>query len=101
MKHFKRTASELKVKRIQDNTTTAPTNPTNNDTVRYGIGIDMTSGNADEAADRALSSVARKLDKTLSVEYTVNQLIAEATDPLNLATIYHGTFFDSAHCRDL
>jgi ataxia telangiectasia mutated family protein len=89
MKHFKRTASELKVKRIQDNTTTAPTN---NDTVRYGIGIDMTSGNADEAADRALSSVARKLDKTLSVEYTVNQLIAEATDPVNLATIYHGTF---------
>lgn len=50
----------------------------------------MTSGSADEAADRALNSVARKLDKSLSVESTVNELIAEATDPMNLATIYSG-----------
>ena len=55
-----------------------------------GIGIDMSSGSADEAADRALSSVARKLDKSLSVESTVNELLAEATDPLNLATIFYG-----------
>lgn len=54
------------------------------------IGIDMSSGTAEEAADRALSSVSRKLDKTLSVEYTVNELISEATDITNLATIYHG-----------
>jgi len=62
------------------------------DTSRFnlGIGIDMTSGSADEAADRALSSVARKLDRSLSVESTVNELLAEATDPLNLATIFHG-----------
>lgn len=57
------------------------------------IGIDITSGGVEEAADRALSSVARKLDKSLSVEYTVNQLIAEATEPFNLASIYHGEFF--------
>jgi ataxia telangiectasia mutated family protein len=50
----------------------------------------MSSGTADEAADRALSSVARKLDKALSVEYTVNELIAEATDLVNLATIFPG-----------
>jgi ataxia telangiectasia mutated family protein len=63
-----------------------------NDTNRFnlGIGIDMSSGSADEAADRALSSVARKLDKSLSVESTVNELIAEATDPMNLATIFYG-----------
>jgi hypothetical protein len=63
-----------------------------NDTGRFnlGIGIDMSSGSADEAADRALSSVARKLDKSLSVESTVNELIAEAIDPMNLATIFHG-----------
>lgn len=54
------------------------------------IGIDMSSGTADEAADRALSSVSRKLDKNLSVEYTVNELIAEATDIANLATIFPG-----------
>lgn len=61
-----------------------------NDTARFGIGIDMFSGTAEEAADRALTSVARKLDKALSVEYTVNELIAEATDPANLATVFSG-----------
>jgi ataxia telangiectasia mutated family protein len=52
----------------------------------------MSSGTADEAADRALSSVARRLDKALSVEYTVNELIAEATDPVNLAAMYQGVY---------
>jgi ataxia telangiectasia mutated family protein len=63
-----------------------------NDASRFnlGIGIDMSSGSADEAADRALSSVARKLDRSLSVESTVNELLAEATDPMNLATIFYG-----------
>ena len=46
--------------------------------------------NADEAADRALSSVARKLNKSLSVEATVSGLISEATDATNLALIYYG-----------
>lgn len=66
--------------------------PNVQDTARFnlGIGIDINSGSAEEAADRALSSVARKLDKSLSVESTVNELVAEATDPMNLATIYHG-----------
>jgi ataxia telangiectasia mutated family protein len=69
-----------------------PPGSTFNDTAFLGIGIDMTSGAAYEAADRALSSVARKLDKSLSVEYTVNELIAEATDLVNLATIFYGVF---------
>lgn len=55
-----------------------------------GIGISMASGAVDEAADRALTSVARKLDKTLSVEYTVNELIAEAINPANLANMFMG-----------
>ncbi|KAI5119125.1 hypothetical protein M0805_005731 [Coniferiporia weirii] len=57
---------------------------------RLGIGIDMSSGMEDEAADRALNGVARKLDKSLSVEYTVNELIAEATDVTNLALMFAG-----------
>jgi len=83
------TASELKIKRAQGNNGSTITT---HDTFRGfgGLSIDMSSGTADEAADRALSSVARKLDKTLSVEYTVNELIAEATDPTNLATIFYG-----------
>lgn len=78
------------MKHAQSDAPTATSIP--NDTSRFnlGIGIDMTSGSADEAADRALSSVARKLDKSLSVESTVNELLAEATDPTNLATLYYG-----------
>ncbi|KAM0786662.1 hypothetical protein ACM66B_002111 [Microbotryomycetes sp. NB124-2] len=41
-------------------------------------------------ADRALSTVKAKLDSHLSVEYTVNQLIQEATDFHHLARIYYG-----------
>ncbi|PPQ98246.1 hypothetical protein CVT26_003417 [Gymnopilus dilepis] len=83
------TASEVKVRQAQSDVLTATTV---NDATRFnlGIGIDMSSGTADEAADRALNSVARKLDKSLSVESTVNELIAEATDVTNLATIFYG-----------
>ncbi|BGO92503.1 hypothetical protein NBRC10512_000418 [Rhodotorula toruloides] len=41
-------------------------------------------------ADRALSIVRNKLDTRLSVEYRVNELIQEATNPSNLATIFSG-----------
>lgn len=59
-------------------------------TLKNIIGIDMLSDNAHELADRALSTVSRKLDKALSVEYVVNELIAEATDPFNLANMFTG-----------
>ncbi|KAL0953735.1 hypothetical protein HGRIS_004926 [Hohenbuehelia grisea] len=80
------TASEVKMQRIQGSEVVVP------DSFRaaMGIGVGVTSGVALEAADRALSSVARKLDKTLSVESTVNQLIAEATDVANLALMWPG-----------
>jgi len=42
-------------------------------------------------ADRALSIVRNKLDARLSVQYTVNQVIQEATDPRNLSSIFSGT----------
>lgn len=41
-------------------------------------------------ADRALTVVAKKLGKSLSVEATVNELIQQATDENNLATLYCG-----------
>ena len=86
-----RTASELKIKKIQDSTN-EPAGQISAEHPRFGLGPDSTaSAPVNEAADRALNSVARKLDKSLSVEYTVNELIAEATDIVNLATIYHGT----------
>ncbi|KAH7890803.1 hypothetical protein F5I97DRAFT_1975119 [Phlebopus sp. FC_14] len=84
------TASELKLKKVQDSTNEAPGHISREPSRFDAIGIDLASGSAHEAADRALNSVARKLDKSLSVEYTVNELIAEATDIVNLATIYQG-----------
>ncbi|KAL4065878.1 hypothetical protein V8B97DRAFT_1932474 [Scleroderma yunnanense] len=78
------TASELKLKKIQESTTELRVDPSVGQ-----LDLDLKSG-TDEAADRALSAVARKLDKSLSIEYTVNELIAEAKDTVNLATIYHG-----------
>ncbi|KAI0358095.1 hypothetical protein OH77DRAFT_1421375 [Trametes cingulata] len=83
------TASELKIKRVQESVSDGTAQLTG-EALRFAIGIDMAGGAADEAADRALSTVARKLDKTLSVEYTVNELVTEASDPSNLALMYVG-----------
>ncbi|KAG6821445.1 hypothetical protein H0H93_010169 [Arthromyces matolae] len=85
------TASETKIQHAQEGATTT-------NTVRVGgdIGIDMTSGSAEEAADRALSSVSRKLDKSLSVQTVVSQLIREATDRVNLALMFEGECFHFA-----
>ncbi|KAF7308746.1 Serine/threonine-protein kinase Tel1 [Mycena kentingensis (nom. inval.)] len=75
------TASEIKLKNVQE----GASRPMLSD-----IGIDLASGNAEEEADRALTGVARKLDKSMSVEYMVNELIAEATDETTLATMWPG-----------
>ena len=90
---FSRTASAVKIRKAQaeSNALLIP------DSDRLGIGISMESGSEAEAADRALSGVARKLDKSLSVEYTVNELISEATDIENLATMFHGKFYAQSY----
>ncbi|KAI0046219.1 hypothetical protein FA95DRAFT_1520516 [Auriscalpium vulgare] len=79
------TASELKFKRAQESEAVGAKRDASGLSAggAHGIG-------AEAAADRALSAVTRKLDKSLSVEYAVNELIAEATDPSNLAMMYCG-----------
>ncbi|KAK0289904.1 Serine/threonine-protein kinase tel1 [Friedmanniomyces endolithicus] len=78
------TVSPLRAKRMQD--------------AAQGIG---NGANAEEAnsrkkeqeageADRALSIVEKKLSKTLSTAATVNELIQQATDEGNLATLFAG-----------
>ncbi|KAJ6518821.1 hypothetical protein C8R45DRAFT_1116532, partial [Mycena sanguinolenta] len=84
------TASDMKLKNVQKDV--------DGGHLRTGLGLDMTSGTVEEAADRALSGVARKLDKGMSVEYTVNELIAEATDPMRLATIWYGEWSSTWRC---
>ena len=88
--------SAMKIRKAQEDT--GVSNPQHHDTdpLGTGIGLDLTSAVEAEAADRALSGVARKLGKSLSVEYTVNELISEATDISNLALMFTGespTFF--------
>lgn len=48
---------------------------------------------SESEADRALTVVAKKLSKTLSVGATVNELIQQATDEKNLAVLYSGRCF--------
>ncbi|UZJ51746.1 hypothetical protein CBS101457_001066 [Exobasidium rhododendri] len=45
---------------------------------------------AELLAERAIKTVMEKLSTSLSVEYTVNDLMVQAQDPGNLASIFHG-----------
>lgn len=56
----------------------------------HSTGIGLESDTVEESCERALGSVSRKLDKTLSIEYTVNELIVAAMDTSNLGLIYPG-----------
>jgi ataxia telangiectasia mutated family protein len=51
---------------------------------------------AQDKADRVLGKIRAKLKDELGVEYTVNQLVLQATDPVNLGTIYFGACYS---CR--
>lgn len=53
------------------------------------------------AADRALATVLNKLSTSLSVEYSVNELIQQARSVQNLALLFSGTFpcYDSASSK--
>lgn len=75
-----RTANPFKLRRAQDVIAT-PTAST---------GSDRTNSVAGDNADRAIKSVRHKLDKSLSVQYTVNELITSATDEQNLCLIFGG-----------
>ncbi|KAI9847011.1 MAG: Serine/threonine-protein kinase tel1 [Sclerophora amabilis] len=82
------TVSPLRVKKIQEQQNEVPDAST--------TGAEAANASrqrrADEPseADRALTVVAKKLSKTLSVTATVNELIQQATDEKNLAVLYCG-----------
>ncbi|OAX85517.1 serine/threonine-protein kinase tel1 [Emergomyces africanus] len=76
--------SPLRIKKMQD-------------TQQAAVGATQASENGKSKnpnepseADRALTVVAKKLSKTLSVAATVNELIQQATDERNLAVLYSG-----------
>ena len=79
------TLSPLRAKRIQDAQEMSRAGENGNG--------DSSGGNKEqdvEQADRALSIVEKKLSTTLSVAATVNELIQQATDERNLATLFGG-----------
>jgi ataxia telangiectasia mutated family protein len=77
--------SPLRLQRMQENQGLAEGDPTATGTL--GKNRDP---NEPSEADRALTVVGKKLGKSLSVEATVNELIQQATDERNLATLYCG-----------
>jgi ataxia telangiectasia mutated family protein len=80
------TVSPLRMKKMQDNQEAGDGPP-----LLPGAGVaDTSSRNEPSEADRALTVVAKKLSKTLSVTATVNELIQQATDERNLAVLYCG-----------
>ncbi len=93
------TVSPLRIKKMQE-----PSNNNNNvpqqpSTAGEAVGVGGGGGgpssrpkesNEPNEADRALTVVAKKLSKTLSVTATVNELIQQATDERNLAVLYCG-----------
>ncbi|RHZ52673.1 DNA-binding protein kinase TEL1 [Aspergillus thermomutatus] len=79
------TVSPLRMKRMQDAQEAGDGPP-----MISGAAEDQRSANEPSEADRALTVVAKKLSKTLSVTATVNELIQQATDERNLAVLYCG-----------
>ena len=77
--------SPLRLQRMQENQALGEGDPTATGTL--GKNRDA---NEPSEADRALTVVEKKLGKGLSVEATVNELIQQATDERNLATLYCG-----------
>ena len=75
--------SPLRLKKMQDAQTEDPALP-------GGEGVEGKKDNEPGEADRALTVVAKKLSKTLSVTATVNELIQQATDERNLAVLFAG-----------
>ncbi|KAL2851506.1 hypothetical protein BJY01DRAFT_117027 [Aspergillus pseudoustus] len=78
------TVSPLRMKKMQEQ------DANDGPPVLPGSTADNRSTNEPSEADRALTVVAKKLSKTLSVTATVNELIQQATDEKNLAVLYCG-----------
>jgi ataxia telangiectasia mutated family protein len=78
------TVSPLRMKKMQEQD--AGDGPP----VLPGSTVENRPTNEPSEADRALTVVAKKLSKTLSVTATVNELIQQATDEKNLAVLYCG-----------
>lgn len=87
--------SPLRIRRMQEteNAAEEEAKTTRGVSNTAGLGAKKRDVNEPSEADRALTVVAKKLGKSLSVEATVNELIQQATDERNLALLYCGNSF--------
>ncbi|KAI9837294.1 MAG: hypothetical protein M1819_000368 [Sarea resinae] len=85
------TLSPLRIKKMQEAQSEAP-EPEGAEAVSAGGNHNAAKDKENEQgeADRALTVVAKKLSKSLSVTATVNELIQQASDERNLAVLYCG-----------
>ncbi|EXJ84111.1 hypothetical protein A1O3_04778 [Capronia epimyces CBS 606.96] len=81
--------SPLRLQKMQENHAQAD-GPAATGILNPGDGAKRDAIGEPSEADRALTVVAKKLSKSLSVEATVNELIRQATDERNLAVLYCG-----------
>lgn len=93
------TVSPVRMMKIQDPQGTATTSA--EPSAFTGTAAEKRADNEPSEADRALTVVAKKLSKTLSVTATVNELIQQATDERNLAALYCGMFLQLHLFRSL
>lgn len=82
------TAGEMKPKKAQSRTRV--TSELTEAAFKFAAGLHLSAEAAGEAADRALSSIQRKLDITSIVELAVNEFFQQAADVFSLANMLHG-----------
>ncbi|KDN53350.1 hypothetical protein K437DRAFT_241928 [Tilletiaria anomala UBC 951] len=87
---FSWTANPVKAIRAQERDDVSDGNTTRSGLMPPDITNGAPISTAEISADRAVATVMQKLAPTLSVEYTVNDLIQQARDPQNLAVIFNG-----------
>lgn len=84
------TVSPLRIKKMQEQSMVVQQSTGD---MPAGVSSKTKDSNEPSEADRALTVVAKKLSKTLSVTAIVNELIQQATDERNLAALYSGTYW--------
>ncbi|KAI9790800.1 MAG: Serine/threonine-protein kinase tel1 [Peltula sp. TS41687] len=84
------TISPLRMRKMQEQSHEKDVPHSSPSDVIAGTSARSKDVNEPSEADRALTVVAKKLSKTLSVTATVNELIQQATDERNLAVLYFG-----------
>lgn len=92
-----RVITEEKARKLQQATEPDVNNSDTSNHASTTKGSEDPKQNMSDFASLALGVVERKLSAELSVESQISQLILDATNPENVATIFSGEFVFGAH----